>query len=42
MKTVSESMRETEHKRRNLEESVDSLNEEVAQLRAQGLYNNSS
>ena len=35
MSTLSETIKDVEHKKRQLEESVDSLNEECAQLKAQ-------
>ena len=36
MKTVAETMKENEEKKRHLEDSVDTLNEECARLKAQG------
>lgn len=36
MKTLQESMREAENKKRTLEEDVDSLREECAKLKAAG------
>lgn len=34
---MSETMKENENKRRQLDEQIDTLNEEVAKLRAQGM-----
>jgi kinesin family protein 5 len=39
MKTLQESMREAENKKRTLEEDVDSLREECAKLKAAGKLN---
>lgn len=36
MATLSETIKDVEHKRRQLEENVDSLNEEVARYKASG------
>jgi kinesin family protein 5 len=38
MKTLQESMRETENKKRTLEEELDSLREECAKMKAAGNY----
>lgn len=38
MKTLEADMKEMESKKRILEEAVDSLNEEIAKLKAKGIY----
>lgn len=38
MATLTETIRDVEHKRRQLEENVDSLNEEVARFKASGKF----